>query len=194
MKFVNVLKKVYSKDSIPFLILSGVVLLFVLIFIQDSFLSKIIMFLVLSLLGGLAGYFYKYGSTDNEDEIASGFKKGAGSLLIIITFITWAIGPSIDLKDKTEVSDYLQSNTFEYVDYANNVTSFIEFSGNTCFVKGYVNGSSVSNNSYEYSLGRISSNEEKIQIEILGNMGDWSLKDDGNIYMWNAGDVHIYYP
>lgn len=110
--------------------------------------------------------------------------------ILIIGFI-FSKCSSVDLSDKKAVKSHLMEFTFEYVDYKNNLTSFIQFYENSCRLTIFLNGKKASEEDYSYEIEENSS--DRVDIHIPENSGEWNLKKDGDIYMYNKGELFIYH-
>lgn len=114
-------------------------------------------------------------------------------VLLIILPIGFIISKctTIDITNTDEVKEHLMEYTFEYVDYKANLTSFIQFYDNECRLTVFLGGKKATEKSYPYSMGSASS--DRVEINIQDNSGDWSMKEDGDIYMYNKGELYIYH-
>lgn len=113
--------------------------------------------------------------------------------IIVIVLIGWVFEScsSLDIKDDSKIKEHLMEYTFEHVEYSANMTSFIQFYDNSCKLTIFLNGKLVSETKYNYTIGEKS--EDRTQIDVADNSGKWDLKEDGDLYMYNKGELFIYH-
>lgn len=113
--------------------------------------------------------------------------------IIVLTLIGWAFKgcSSIDLDNDVKIIEHLKEYTFEHVEYSSNMTSFIQFYDGSCRLTIFLDGDLLSETKYRYSIGEKSN--DRVNIKIEDNSGKWDLKDDGDLYMHNKGELYIYH-
>lgn len=114
--------------------------------------------------------------------------------LIIILWILSKTGcfNKFDINNTIEVKKYLMSNNFQHFEYKGNMTSFLQFNESKVTLSIYLDGKELTAKSYYYKIG-LEEKDYRI-IEISENEGNWKIKSDGSIYMWNKGELYTYQP
>ena len=113
------------------------------------------------------------------------------SSIISLILIAFCSCTSIDIEQDKEIIEHLKAYTFEYVDYKNNMTSFVQFEDSKCELSVNLTGELATSKAYNYSLGGIKYDKRVIDIE--GNTGQWNIKKDGQLYMYNENELFIYH-
>lgn len=113
--------------------------------------------------------------------------------IIVLALIGWAIKgcSSIDLEDDNKIKEHLKEYTFEHFEMKASMTSFIQFYETSCKLTIFLNGDFLSETKYNYSIGE--KDKDRVNINIHDNSGKWDLKDDGDLYMYNKGELYIYH-
>jgi hypothetical protein len=109
------------------------------------------------------------------------------NVIIVSLFLT---GCGINISEDADLKNYLKGHTFQYS--KKNMSAFLLFEDASCDLIIYINGKEISTQKYDFKLGQASSDNR--QLIIFNNEGDWKIKSDGNIYMWNQGDLFVYTP
>lgn len=119
-------------------------------------------------------------------------------ILLVVGIIGSFFSTSLDLENEEEVYEHLQEHHhFECPEniFGNGpqVTSFLLFtSKKRCEMYTYVNGEKEAYESYSYDLGEVSNGE--LEIEMGGSSYEFVLKDNGNIFMRDAGESFLFKP
>ncbi|MDQ3193149.1 MAG: hypothetical protein M3Q58_16315 [Bacteroidota bacterium] len=114
---------------------------------------------------------------------------GVNIIAFLFAFLFTGCG-KIELNNEEKIKQHLKEHTFEYGDRKNNMTSFMQFKESSCELIIFLNGKEFTSKNYSYSLGEF--NFDKRLINIEENEGSWGIKEDGNLYLWNKGELFIY--
>jgi hypothetical protein len=101
---------------------------------------------------------------------------------------------SIDLKNRDEVKKHLTGKKYEHNE-KNLIHMYIYFvDKDVCSITAYSNvGEPLSNTSGNYSIGRVSPNQEEVEIYIDGLDGQCFLQEGGKIYIKRLGEFFFFH-
>lgn len=112
--------------------------------------------------------------------------------LIVISWILKEAGclSKFDINSIKEVKKYLMANKFQEYETKTSTTSFLIFNEISMDLEIYTGDKNIFGQHYKYQIGEKGKDYRKLVFEGLD--GDWKVKDDGNIYLWNKGELFIF--
>ena len=115
----------------------------------------------------------------------------------MLVIISWLLNISgclnkFDIKNSEEVKKYLVLNNFQHFEMKAGMSSFLQFGKDEVKLIIYLGDKELTEKSYSYILEEPQSTYREIKVK--DNEGSWEIKEDGNIYLWNKGELFIYNP